>query len=161
MRFSQLVSSSLLSVPGKSDASLPIECQPSMSVYNHYPPNYASYPGYPPQGGYASSSYNGYGYAQPPPPPPAPVPAYPHDPTSFRQDYMGRLSQLEFNSRPIIQSLSMIAQDYARWADIVAQCLEDHIRMVSTLRNHFHFNQVSVGGTGGLVASPRWHNRYT
>ena len=54
------------------------------------------------------------------------------DPTHFRRDYMARLGQLTFNSRPHIQSLSMIAQDYTRYADIVVQCVEQHIRRVST-----------------------------
>jgi len=69
------------------------------------------------------------GYYQPPPPPPPPV--YHHvDPVTFRRDYTTRLAELTFNSRPIIQNLSMIAQEYSRFAEIVAQCLEAHIRRV-------------------------------
>ncbi len=42
------------------------------------------------------------------------------------------------NSRPIIQSLSMIAQDILRhpdpvYAEIVAQCLKAHITRVSSV----------------------------
>ncbi|KAJ6598953.1 hypothetical protein DFH09DRAFT_1243449 [Mycena vulgaris] len=65
---------------------------------------------------------------QPPPPPPAPV--YHPDPVSFRRDYSNQLAELKVNSRPIIQNLSMIAQEFSRFADIVAQCLETHIRRV-------------------------------
>ncbi|KAI9001076.1 hypothetical protein BD414DRAFT_473529 [Trametes punicea] len=83
---------------------------------------------YPPQG---------YGVPMPPPnvyyapPPPAPQPIYQHfDPNSFRRDYITRLSNLTVNSRPIIQSLSMIAQEYTRFADVVVQCIDQHIRRV-------------------------------
>lgn len=112
-----------------------------MSLYQHSAPH--DY-GYPP--------YVGHGYGHHPPPhPPAQYPSGSHsypsslppsppvhvyrsvDPSSFRRDYAARLSELTINSRPIIQSLSMIAQDYARFADIVAQCLDAHIRRVSFL----------------------------
>lgn len=71
-------------------------------------------------------------YHQPPPPPPAPVsqPFYHVDPVTFRRDYSTRLAELTVNSRPIIQSLSMLAQDYSQYSSIVAQCLEAHIRKV-------------------------------
>lgn len=79
----------------------------------------------------------GYGAAVPPPnsyyapPPPAPQPVFHVDPNMFRRDYMTRLSNLTVNSRPIIQTLSLIAQDYSRYADVVVQCIEQHIRRVS------------------------------
>ncbi|KAJ7180206.1 hypothetical protein C8R43DRAFT_972196 [Mycena crocata] len=81
----------------------------------------------------AFSGYHGYyqhpqQHHQPPPPPPAPV--YHPDPVTFRRDYSNQLAELKVNSRPIIQNLSMIAQEFARFADIVAQCLEAHIRRV-------------------------------
>ncbi|KAG0709743.1 hypothetical protein DFH29DRAFT_885631 [Suillus ampliporus] len=81
---------------------------------------------------YAPPSYHqpgpsAYPYQQPPPPP---APVYFVDPNSFRRDYTTRLAELTINSRPIIQTLSMIAQEYSRWAEIVAQCLEAHIRRV-------------------------------
>ena len=44
---------------------------------------------------------------------------------------MARLSELTFNSRPMIQHLSMLSQDSLRFADIVAQCIEEHIQKVS------------------------------
>ena len=63
-------------------------------------------------------------------------PLPPPDPNVFRRDYAARLSELTMNSRPIIQSLSMIAQDILRhpgpvFSDIVAQCLKAHISRVS------------------------------
>ncbi|KAF8195784.1 hypothetical protein K438DRAFT_1826513 [Mycena galopus ATCC 62051] len=75
------------------------------------------------------SSYANYAfYQQPPPPPPPPV--YNPDPVTFRRDYSNQLAELKVNSRPIIQNLSMIAQEFARFSEIVAQCLESHIRRV-------------------------------
>ncbi|THH32891.1 hypothetical protein EUX98_g1260 [Antrodiella citrinella] len=75
------------------------------------------------------------GYAQPVPPPgypypPPPQPQYPVDPHTFRRDYVSQLAELNVNSRPIIQNLSMIAQDHIQFADIVTQCIETHIRRV-------------------------------
>lgn len=53
------------------------------------------------------------------------------DPGTFRRDFTTRLSELHVNSRPIIQNLSMMAQNYTRYSDIVAECLQAHIRTVS------------------------------
>ncbi|KAF8592392.1 hypothetical protein K439DRAFT_1503404 [Ramaria rubella] len=53
-----------------------------------------------------------------------------YDPNTFRQFYASHLATLTFNSRPIIQNLSMIAQDYTRMSNVVVQCLEAHIRRV-------------------------------
>jgi pre-mRNA cleavage complex 2 protein Pcf11 len=98
-----------------------------MSLYsqNHYgQPSYTTTFTHPvPHNGYQ------YQYQQPPPAPPPPV--FQLDPISFRREYTNRLAELNVNSRPIIQNLSMLAQDYARFAEIVAQCLEAHIRRVS------------------------------
>lgn len=58
------------------------------------------------------------------------------DPASFRRDYSSQLDQLQFNSRPIIQSLSFYAQEYSRYADVVAQCIDNHIRKVSHHRSY-------------------------
>ncbi|KAF9008965.1 hypothetical protein BDQ17DRAFT_90534 [Cyathus striatus] len=98
-----------------------------MSVY---PQNYYGQSSY--NSGYAAPSQNGYlyQYQQPQPPTPAP-PVYHLDPVSFRREYTQRLSQLTFNSRPLIQGLSMLAQEYSRFAEIVGQCIESHIRKVS------------------------------
>jgi hypothetical protein len=57
---------------------------------------------------------------------------YQLDPTSFRREYTALLSELTVNSRPIIQNLSMIAQECSRWAEVVVQCIEAHIRKVSS-----------------------------
>ncbi|KAI0796733.1 hypothetical protein C8Q75DRAFT_742075 [Abortiporus biennis] len=85
---------------------------------------------------YGQPSYPPAGYHQPMPPPgsynylpPPPQPAY-VDPSSFRRDYTTRLGELTVNSRPIIQNLSMVAQEFSRYAEIVAQCIEGHIRRV-------------------------------
>jgi len=69
----------------------------------------------------------GYQYTQPPP-------MYHLDPNTFRRDYSQRLAELTINSRPIIQNLSMFAQEFTRFAEIVAQCIEAHIRRVSAVR---------------------------
>lgn len=63
-----------------------------------------------------------YGYAQPP---------FAFDANSFRREYSARLSELTMNSRPIIHNLSMMAQAFTRYSDIVADCLQAHIRRVS------------------------------
>jgi pre-mRNA cleavage complex 2 protein Pcf11 len=89
---------------------------------------------------YGQPSYGGPSYSSPrpapysqfyhQPAPPAP-PTYTVDAASFRREYMTRLAELTFNSRPMIQHLSMLAQDSSRFADIAAQCIEEHIRTVS------------------------------
>ena len=87
---------------------------------------------------YGQPSYGGPSYSSPRPASysqfyhqPAPPPTYTVDAASFRREYMTRLAELTFNSRPMIQHLSMLAQDSSRFADIVAQCIEEHIRTVS------------------------------
>ncbi|KAJ7129554.1 hypothetical protein C8R44DRAFT_777064 [Mycena epipterygia] len=92
-----------------------------MYSQQHYGP--PSFPHQPTFSAYPS-------YYQPQPPPPPPVPVYHPDPVAFRRDYSSQLAELKVNSRPIIQNLSMIAQEFSRFADIVAQCLEAHIRRV-------------------------------
>jgi pre-mRNA cleavage complex 2 protein Pcf11 len=103
-----------------------------MSIYSQ------SYPGQP---SYGAASYTHpsmqsgypYPYLQPSAPPPPPQLGAYHflDPAGFRREFTTRLSELQVNSRPIIQNLSMLAQDYSRFAEIVAQSLEEHIRRVS------------------------------
>lgn len=102
----------------------------SQSFYGQPSYSASSYQQAPAHGGYQ------YQYQQSPslPPAPTPQPIYQLDPVSFRREYTNRLAELQVNSRPIIQNLSMLAQEYSRFAEIVAQCLEAHIRRVS---NHF------------------------
>ena len=99
-------------------------------AYNGYPPANA-YPPYPPQ----QQPY----YAPPPPVAQQPVQLQPqHDP--FRAYYADRLRELTFNSRPIIQDLSMIAMDQRNqhnWANmrIVVEEIEGAILRV---RSNLH-----------------------
>ena len=72
-----------------------------------------------------------YGYPQPVQ---QPIPYF-SDSIQFRQFYAHKLRGLTENSKPAIHALSMIAQDFARWADVVVQCIENHIRRVS---HHVH-----------------------
>lgn len=105
----------------------------NMSMYAHQQQAYGQVPysaqaygqraPYPPQ---HQQAYPPAHYA-----PPQPQPVYHADPNSFRKDYSARLAELTVNSRPIIQGLSMMAQEYSRWADIVGQCIDAHIRRVS------------------------------
>jgi pre-mRNA cleavage complex 2 protein Pcf11 len=110
---------------------------------------------------YGQSSYGGPSYSSPHPasysqiyhqPPPAP-PAYTVDAASFRREYMTRLSELTFNSRPMIQHLSMLAQDSSRFADIVAQCIEEHIRTVS----HGYILNILISSCERQVVYPALH----
>jgi hypothetical protein len=102
-----------------------------MSLYpQHTQPPYPS-AGYPPRG---PAPYQQQPQQHYPPAPSHPVqpPVYRYaDPHAFRRDYDARLGQLTENSRPIIQALSIMAQDYLRWADVVAESIEAHIRQVS------------------------------
>ena len=116
---------------------------------------------YPPVGyghGHGQSSYGGPSYSQhggyyQQPPPPAPYYQQQRlDPISFRRDYQNRLAELTVNSRPIIQNLSMVAQEYSQFSEIVAQCLEAHIRRVSGLVSLvMPHNYFSPNGTRLLV----------
>ncbi len=54
-----------------------------------------------------------------------------HDPASFRKEFTNRLAELSINSRPMIEGLFILAYEYTGFADIVAQCVESHIRRVS------------------------------
>lgn len=85
---------------------------------------------------YQQMPVHGYMHSPLPPapyayPPPSQFPPHFSDPSSFRREYAARLSELSVNSRPIIQNLSMMAQTNIRYADIVAECLQAHIRRVS------------------------------
>ena len=94
-----------------------------MSVY---PP-----PSHLPQAPYPHHAFSSippqYGFPQPVQ---QPIPYF-SDSIQFRQFYAHKLRGLTENSKPAIHALSMIAQDFVRWADVVAQCIENHIRRVS------------------------------
>lgn len=64
---------------------------------------------------------------------PQPQPSQYHhhfDPAAFRKHYMDQLAGLTFNSRAIIETLVMLAQNNSRYADIVVSCIDTHIRKV-------------------------------
>ncbi len=58
-------------------------------------------------------------------------PIHHHDPASFRRQFTNCLAELSFNSRLIIQGLATIARDHTCFADVVVECIENHIRGVS------------------------------
>ncbi len=128
---------------------------------SHSPPLVLSIPRmslYPQTQAYGPMVYSapqGYGH-QPPPyyqqPPPPPQPYY-ADSTYFGRDYAARLAELTVNSRPIIQNLSLIAQDYQRYADTVVSCIETHIRRVSC---QLCFS-LSLIALPLLLLACRWH----
>ncbi|KAG7096775.1 hypothetical protein E1B28_004185 [Marasmius oreades] len=101
-----------------------------MSLYPQPPQPYYNQQPYGASSSYAQqpAPNNFHNFHYPPPVPPPPV--YYVDPATLRRDFSQRLSELTVNSRPIIQSLSMFAHDYVRFAEIIAQCLEAHIRRV-------------------------------
>ena len=86
-------------------------------IPQHY--GHPAYPSYPaaPQPPYAAPPY---GFTPPP-----------FDASSFRREFSARLAELTMNSRPIIHNLSMLAQNFTRYSDIVADCLQAHFRRVS------------------------------
>lgn len=90
--------------------------QPQYADFGHQRHQYSSPP-------HLQPAHPGYGYS-------APRQVQPMDPHTFRQFYSQQLAQLTVNSRPIIQNLSIIAQEYSRMAHVVAQCLETHTRLV-------------------------------
>ncbi|KAF9057660.1 hypothetical protein BJ165DRAFT_1422254 [Panaeolus papilionaceus] len=91
-----------------------------MSIYQHQHmygqprPNFPSAP--PPQGGY---------YYQQPHQPTHPFPSL--DAASVRRQFSMRISQLNLNSRQMIQDLSSLAFQFAHFSDVVAQCIRSHI----------------------------------
>ncbi|KAI0036792.1 hypothetical protein K488DRAFT_40518 [Vararia minispora EC-137] len=95
-----------------------------MSMYPPSPQPYGQYPAHHMPHQVSAVPFNG-GFA-----PPAGPSYYALDPASFRRDYASRLSELTVNSRPIIQGLSLYAQEYSRWADAVVECVEAHVRRV-------------------------------
>jgi hypothetical protein len=95
-----------------------------MSVYNAYVGHGAAAPYYsqPPQPSQPfPQHYPGY------------YPQQTYDENGFRNLYMQRLGALTVNSRPIIQALSMLAQNNPHMARVVVECIENQINLVSFL----------------------------
>ncbi|TFK75804.1 hypothetical protein BDN72DRAFT_831244 [Pluteus cervinus] len=103
-----------------------------MSLYPNYygQPSYANPPLPPAHNGFHHPYQQQQYQSIPPLPSTQSLPVYHVDPVTFRRDYASRLAELTVNSRPIIQNLSYIAQEYTRFANIVAECIEAHIRRV-------------------------------
>lgn len=121
---------------------------PPTAVSHSPPPASLHYP--PPQ---QHQPYHGGAYSQSPPPPvaaPYAQPPPPHQPQQpagpslpynigtdqnvFRGYFNHELKQLTFNSKPIINGLTILAHEHAtRMAPIVCQCLEEHIRQVRAI----------------------------
>jgi pre-mRNA cleavage complex 2 protein Pcf11 len=50
----------------------------------------------------------------------------------IKQDYLSSLSELTFNSRPIIQNLTIIAQENINYGEAITKAVEEHILKVRT-----------------------------
>jgi hypothetical protein len=101
--------------------------QPSMAGPSSYAAASAAYAQRAPP---PVSYHQPHAYPAQPPVPPQPI--YHMDPSHFRRDLQGRLEHLTDNNRDIIGSILTFVQQYPRWVDIVGQCLEAHIRRVSS-----------------------------
>lgn len=67
-----------------------------------------------------------YGHAAAPP-----LPDVYADPNAFAQMYKSHLAALTFNSKPIITNLTVMAhENVSRMANVIAQCLDEHILQV-------------------------------
>ncbi len=49
---------------------------------------------------------------------------------AVRQEYRASLADLTFNSRPIIMTLTTIAQESTQFAPAIVQAIQDHLRVV-------------------------------
>lgn len=52
---------------------------------------------------------------------------------ALRREYRSALSELTFNSKPIITQLTIMAQENAHASRVITQVLEEHIRSVGSL----------------------------
>lgn len=111
----------------------------TMSTYSYssYPStSYSQYPSHPPSSSAPTSSYYGSA-AYPPttpsyPPPPTPAQQSQQDTQAFRAWCTQQLSALVENNRTVIHGLSYMAQQNAhRYAQVIAECIEQHIKRVS------------------------------
>lgn len=50
---------------------------------------------------------------------------------AIREDYLSSLQDLKFNSRPIITTLTVIAQENSNAAEVITKTIEEHILKVS------------------------------
>ena len=95
------------------------------------PPHTPQYPPAPPYGAGPPQPPPGYAAQQSQQQPPAQQrPWNLSDPTVFQGYFAHELRSLTFNSKPIINSLTMLAHEFSNLGHVVAQCLEDHIRQV-------------------------------
>lgn len=86
------------------------------SQWNAPPHNHQAYNGAPPVG--------------------PPLPDVYSDPNAFAQMYKSHLAALTFNSKPIITNLTVMAHENAsRMANVIAQCIDEHILQVSAQPN--------------------------
>lgn len=100
--------------------------------------SYGQYSGYPSSSAAAAPPPQYYGgYSSSPPPPPAPYrppPPSSQDVAIFRSWFAQQLAALVENNRAVIHRLAYIAREHVdRFAPIISECLEQHIRRVSTL----------------------------
>lgn len=107
-----------------SPPPLPQQQQPPIAYGQ--PPQWNSAPHNP-------QTYNGA------PPPPVALPDVYSDPNAFAQMYKSHLAALTFNSKPIITNLTVMAHDnVSRMANVIAQCIDEHILQVSSPRETHH-----------------------
>jgi hypothetical protein len=59
-----------------------------------------------------------------------PLPPLDEAASLLRADYAATLAALTFNSRPIINTLTMLAEDHRRGAPIIADVIAAHLRAV-------------------------------
>ena len=81
-----------------------------------------------------------------------PIPYF-SDSLQFHQFYAHMLCDLRENSGQAIHVLSMIAQEFTRWANVVTQCIENHIRRVSHYVSHYLPNPIEPASTRAGTAT--------
>lgn len=56
------------------------------------------------------------------------------------EDYKSSLADLKFNSKPLINMLTMLAEENAQYAQLIVQAIENHLQQVRMLRFFFGFS---------------------
>lgn len=56
------------------------------------------------------------------------------------EDYKSSLADLKFNSKPLINMLTMLAEENAQYAQLIVQAIENHLQQVRMLRFFFCFS---------------------